>query len=245
MIQIIPSLSVIKGQVVRLQQGDFKKLVQYDHNPIDTAKQFEDHGITKIHIIDLDGTRKGRLINIDTVEMIHNFTKLAIDFGGGVQTDGDLAKAFEAGADVVNVGSFAARMPELFATWIISYGHERISMSADALNGKIQVGAWQQSTDIDLFAHIDFFYKRGLKYLKCSDVSKDGTLQGPSYEIYKKIKEMYPELFLMASGGVRDIDDIKALADLGVDAVIVGKAFYENKISLKDFEHFIANYSKK
>lgn len=239
MMQIIPSIAIIDGKVIRLQQGDFSKEKVYDQTPIDLAKSFEDHGIEVVHLVDLDGARRGQPINYHILEAIAGHTNLKVDFTGGIHTDGDISKAYEYGASYITAASIAVSHKELFASWIVSYGREKITLGADALDGKISVRGWQKHTELDLLDHIDYFYSRGLKYVKTTDISKDGVMGGPGFELYEKIMERFPDICLLASGGVRDINDIERLNDMGIFAAIFGKAFYEGRIKLKELEKFL------
>ncbi len=239
MIQIIPSIAIIEGKVIRLQQGDFSREKVYDDSPVDLAHNFQNHGIEVVHLVDLDGARRGSPKNYHILEAIAGHTNLKVDFTGGIHTDGDISKAYEYGASYITAASVAVSNKKQFASWIISYGREKITLGADARDGKIAVRGWVKDTDIDLFEHIDYFYSRGLKYVKTTDISKEGVMEGPAFEIYKKIIETFPDICVLASGGVRNLDDIKRLNDMGVFAVIVGKALYEQKIKLKDLEQFM------
>lgn len=236
MIQIIPSISIINGKLTRLKQGDFERETVYQDSPIDIAKQFEDYGIQKIHIVDLDGVRKGAPVNYHILQSIAGYTNLKIDFSGGIRTDGDINKAYEHGATSITASSIAINKRELFSSWLMSYGREKITLGADAKDGKITIRGWQDATNYDLEEHIDYFYMRGIKYVKCSDVEKDGILEGPNFELYKKIVSLFPHIHFLASGGVRSVDDIKKLADIGIKGVIFGRAYYEGNLSLKDIE---------
>lgn len=220
-------------------QGDFSKEKIYDVSPIDVAKNFEDHGIRQIHLVDLDGARRGEPVNYATLETIAGHTNLEIDFTGGISTDGDISKAYEYGATYITAASVAVQRKELFASWIISYGREKITLGADSLNKKIAVRGWQKDTQIDLFEHIDYFYSRGLKYVKCTDISKEGSLLGPSFELYEEILEKFPDISLVASGGVRSVEDLEKLNDMGVWGVHFGKAYYEGRIKLVDIKKFL------
>ena len=235
---LVPSISVINGKTTRLTKGDFSKEKIYEDSPIDIAKQFEDHGISRIHLLDLDGARKGTSINYDILHVISAYTDLTINFTGGIHTDGDVLKAFEYGAESITAASIAISDPQLFSNWLMSYGRERIALAADSLEGFIKIRGWQKETDINLFDHIAYFYDRGLKYLKTTDISKDGALAGPSFDLYKKLLKAFPNLCIFASGGVRNMDDIKHLQDLGLYGVIFGKAFYEGNISLREMDEF-------
>jgi len=239
MIQIIPSIAIAEGKVIRLEQGDFSKEKVYDQTPIDLAKSFEDNGIEVVHLVDLDGARRGQPVNYHILEAIAGHTNLKVDFTGGIHTDGDISKAYEYGASYITAASIAVNRKELFASWIISYGREKITLGADALDGKIAIRGWQKNTEVDLFEHIDYFYSRGLKYVKTTDIEKDGIMQGPAFDLYEKIINQFEDICVLASGGVRNIDDIKRLNDMGVFAVIFGKAFYEGSIKLKDLDNFL------
>ncbi|MEM9391023.1 MAG: 1-(5-phosphoribosyl)-5-[(5-phosphoribosylamino)methylideneamino] imidazole-4-carboxamide isomerase [Bacteroidota bacterium] len=239
MIQIIPSIAIRDGKVIRLKQGDFSNEKVYDQSPIDLAKGFEDHGIEVVHLVDLDGARRGQPVNYHILEAISGYTNLKVDFTGGIHTDGDISKAYEYGASYITAASIAVSRKELFASWIVSYGREKITLGADALDGKIAVRGWEKNTDLDILEHIDYFYSRGLKYVKTTDISKEGMLEGPAVSLYKKIIDQFPDICVLASGGVRDVNDIETLNEAGVFAVIFGKAFYERKIKLKELEKFI------
>ncbi|MDN4164512.1 1-(5-phosphoribosyl)-5-[(5-phosphoribosylamino)methylideneamino] imidazole-4-carboxamide isomerase [Cytophagales bacterium LB-30] len=239
MIQIIPSITIIEGKVVRLKQGDFSSEKVYDSNPLDVAKRFEDHGIKVVHLVDLDGALKGEPVAYHALEAIAGHTNLEVDFTGGVMTDGDVMKAFEYGAKYITAGTIAHQDPEQFASWVLSYGREKMTLSADAQNNKIAVKGWQKATQIDLFEHIEFFYNRGLKYVKTTDISKDGVMEGPAFDLYADILKRFPNICILASGGVRHVDDIRQLNEMGVFAVIFGRAYYEGKIKLEDLKEFL------
>ncbi|MEM0938164.1 MAG: 1-(5-phosphoribosyl)-5-[(5-phosphoribosylamino)methylideneamino] imidazole-4-carboxamide isomerase [Bacteroidota bacterium] len=231
---LVPSISVISGKITRLSKGDYSSEKTYDDSPIDIAKQFEDHGISRIHLIDLDGAKRGRAQNFDILHLISAYTDLTINFAGGMHTDGDVLKAFEYGAESITAASVAVTNKQLFSNWLMSHGRQKIALAADSLNGMIRVQGWQQSTTTDLFEHVAYFYERGLKYLKTTDISKDGVMEGPSFDLYKELLKNFPDLSIFASGGVRNMDDIKQLKDLGLYGVVFGRAFYENKITLED-----------
>ena len=217
MIQVIPSIAIRQGKVIKMRKGDKTSEKSYDENPLDLAKRFEDHGIEVIHLVDLDGAENGSPANWHVLEAVAGHTDLKVDFTGGISTDGDIAKAYEFGADYITAASIAVTDPELFASWIISYGREKMT----------------------LFEHLTYFYERGLKYVKSTDVSRDGVLEGPAFDFYKEIVEAFPELCVLASGGVRGVDDIKRLNDMGIFAVIFGKAYYEGVLNLKELEQFL------
>ncbi len=239
MIQIIPSIAVIDGKTIRLQQGDFNKEKVYNESPMDVAKRFEDAGIKQIHLVDLDGARRGSPVNYAILETIAGHTDLKVDFTGGISTDGDISKAYEYGATYITAASVAVTRKELFASWIISYGRENITLGADALNGTIRFKGWQKKAEIDVFEHIDYFYSRGLKYVKTTDISKDGIQEGPSFDLYEEIIRRFPGICVLASGGIRSTDDIQRLEDIGVWGVIFGKAYYEGNLKLEDLKKFL------
>jgi len=239
MIQIIPSISIIDGKLTRLKQGDYSQETIYKDSPVDIAKQFEDYGIKKIHIVDLDGARRGQPVNYHILESIAGYTDLKIDFSGGIRTDGDINKAYEHGATSVTASSIAINKRELFSSWMMSFGREKITLGADTKDGKITIRGWQQVSNTDLYEHIEYFYMRGIKYVKCSDVHKDGILEGPNFKLYQDLVERFPNIHFLASGGVRSVDDIKKLEDIGLKGVIFGRAYYEGNLSLKDMESIL------
>ena len=238
MIKIIPSISVIKGKVVRVEKSDFTRITEYDVSPLDVAMKFEDHGIDMIHMVDLEGAKQGHPVNYGVLETIAGYTKLKINFSGGITTDGDISKAYEYGATYITAASLAANQPDLFASWIISYGREKISLGADALDKKIAIRGWQKDTQLDVIDHIGYFYDRGLKYVKTTDIAKYGEMQGPSFNLYKELLAKFPHLCVMASGGISSIEDIERLEEIGVYGVVFNKAYFEEKIKLKDLERF-------
>jgi phosphoribosylformimino-5-aminoimidazole carboxamide ribotide isomerase len=242
MFEIIPSIWIIKGKCVRLKRGDFTTEEVISNNPLEMAKAFEDHGMTRLHLVDLDGARRGEPKNYHILETIAVHTSLMVDFTGGISTDGDVNKAFEHGARTITASSVAAIHPERFVQWIISYGREKIKLAADTNpeDNKIKIEGWLKKTEIDLFDHIDYFFERGLKYLKCSDVTRDGVLDGPNFNLYKRIRDKYPDICLVASGGVRNADDFRKLRGLGLAGVVFGRAFYEDKIAIEDIDKFLA-----
>jgi phosphoribosylformimino-5-aminoimidazole carboxamide ribotide isomerase len=240
MIQLVPSITVMQGKSVRLTQGDFSNETVYDKSPLDVAIQFEEHGIERIYLVDLEGSKKGTPVNYHVLEAIRGYTNLRINYAGGVHTDGDILKLLEFGADSITSATMAVYKPELFSSWIMSYGRNKIALGADSLNGEIRVGGWMKNTKIDLFEHIDSYYQKGLKYLKTTDISRDGVLEGPSFDLYESLVKRFPNLSIFASGGVRNVDDIKHLEDIGIYGVIFGRAYYEGKITMKDIESLVA-----
>jgi phosphoribosylformimino-5-aminoimidazole carboxamide ribotide isomerase len=242
MIQVIPSIAIRKGNVVKMRKGDPTSEKAYDENPLDLAKRFQDHGIEVVHLVDLDGAEKGAPVNWHVLEAIAGHTTLKVDFTGGIATDGDISKAFEYGAAYITAASIAVTDPELFSSWIISYGREKMTLGADVINRdtkELLFRGWQRKAQLTLFDHLDYFYSRGLKYVKSTDVSRDGVLEGPAFDFYQEILDRFPEISVLASGGVRGIDDIKRLNEMGIFAVIFGKAYYEGVLKLTDIEQFL------
>lgn len=242
MIQVIPSIAIRKGKVVKMRKGDPLSEKAYDENPLDLARRFQDHGMEVIHLVDLDGAERGSPVNYHVLEAIAGYTNLKVDFTGGITTDGDIGKAYEYGAAYITAASVAVTNPELFASWIISYGREKMTLGADVTNTKtneVLFRGWKSRSQLTLFEHIDYFYSRGLKYVKSTDVSRDGVLEGPAFDFYAAAMKQFPEISWLASGGVRGIDDIKRLNEMGLFAVIFGKAYYEGVLKLKDIEEFL------
>ncbi|MFD2523461.1 1-(5-phosphoribosyl)-5-[(5-phosphoribosylamino)methylideneamino]imidazole-4-carboxamide isomerase [Emticicia soli] len=236
MFQIIPAIDIIDGKCVRLTQGDYSQKKTYNENPLEVAKMFEGAGIKRLHLVDLDGAKQKKIINAKVLETIASKTNLHIDFGGGVQSDIDIKLAFDCGAKQVTGGSIAVKNPELFESWIKSYGSEAIILGADARQEKIAVSGWEEETSVWVYDFVGEWIQKGIQYTISTDVAKDGLLQGPSVDLYKKMQEQFPDLKVIASGGVSSMQDLEELAELNIFGVIVGKAIYENRISLKDIE---------
>jgi len=236
MFQIIPAIDIIDGKCVRLTQGDYSQKKTYNENPLEVAKMFEGAGIKRLHLVDLDGAKQKKIINAKVLETIASKTSLHIDFGGGVQSDVDIKLAFDCGAKQVTGGSIAVKNPELFESWIKSYGSEAIILGADARQEKIAVSGWEEETSVWVYDFVGEWIQKGIQYTISTDVAKDGLLQGPSVDLYKKMQEQFPDLKVIASGGVSSMQDLEELAELNIFGVIVGKAIYENRISLKDIE---------
>lgn len=239
MIDLIPAIDIIDGKCVRLTQGDYCTQKVYNEDPLEVALQFQDAGIARLHMVDLDGAKAGHIINYKILEKIATHTSLTIDFGGGLKSDDDLHIAFDCGAQMVTGGSVAVKEPDTFLGWLGKYGSERIILGADAKNEKIAVGGWKEGTDMELIPFVRDFFGKGVRKIICTDISKDGMLEGPSLPLYRKIQEEIPGVFVIASGGVASIDDIFRLQESGIPAVIFGKAIYEGHITLKDLETFI------
>jgi phosphoribosylformimino-5-aminoimidazole carboxamide ribotide isomerase len=241
MFEIIPSIWLINGKCVRLKRGDFSTEEVISNNPLEIAQAFESIGIQRVHLVDLDGARRGEPKNYHILEAIVGYTNLKVDFTGGISTHGDVIKCFEFGANTITVSSMAANHPERFAQFLLSYGREKVNLAADTnpIDNKIKIRGWLKKTEIDLFDHINFFYERGLKYLKCSDITRDGVMEGPNFALFQSVLDKFPQINLAASGGVRGIDDFRRLRDMGVSAIVFGRAYYEGMISIQDLEDFL------
>lgn len=239
MIELIPAIDIIDGKCVRLSQGDYDKVKEYSASPADVAKEMEDHGITRLHVVDLDGAKSKHVVNWRTLEQIANATRLVIDFGGGVKTDDDLRIVFDCGAQMVTGGSIAVKEPETFQRWLLKYGAEKIILGADVKEGKVAVSGWLEDSDNELMAFLQHYTQQGVQKVICTEISRDGMLQGPAISLYKDILAQYPDIHLIASGGVSSMEDIEALAEANVPGVIFGKALYEGRITFTDIENFI------
>lgn len=236
--EIIPAIDIIGGKCVRLTQGDYSQVKTYSDSPLEMAKTFEDAGIRRLHLVDLDGAKQKHIVNKEVLQNIAQGTSLQVDFGGGVQSDEDIELAFRSGAHQITGGSIAVKMPSLFESWINKYGPDKIILGADVKNRKIAISGWQESTEVDVIEFIDNYRKLGIQYVICTDVAKDGLLQGPSVDLYKEIMAALPEIKLIASGGVSSYQDLEELEKIGVYGAIVGKAFYEGKVSLEQLASF-------
>lgn len=254
--RIIPAIDIIEGSCVRLSKGDYSTKKVYNEDPLEVAKTFEAHGIQHLHLVDLDGAKSNHIVNYKILEQIASKTSLKIDFGGGLKSDEDLRVAFNSGADQITGGSIAVKNKQTFLGWLSRFGAEKIILGADALDEKIAVSGWQESSTEELIPFIQGYRKEGIKYVICTDINKDGMLKGPSLVLYKKIlektaqtetaknfngleDEQFPGIKLIASGGIAKYKDLHALRDLGCEGAIIGKAIYENRISLKQLEAFI------
>lgn len=238
MIELIPAIDMIEGKCVRLTQGDYQTRKVYNEDPLEVAKQFEDHGIRRLHMVDLDGAKAGHIVNYKMLEKVAGHTGLMIDFGGGLKRDEDLRIAFDCGAQMVTGGSIAVKNPDSFLSWLKQYGSERIILGADAKDRKIAVNGWEEGTALDLIPFISDYQEKGIRKIICTDIGRDGMLQGPAVDLYKEIQEQVPDIYLIASGGVSSIADIERLAEAGIPAVIFGKAIYEGRIRLEELEQF-------
>ena len=234
MIELIPAIDIINGQCVRLTKGDYDQKTVYRDSPAEVAKEFEQIGFKRLHVVDLDGAKSKHIVNSSVLRRITTETQLTVDFGGVIKTNEDIEKAFTAGASMVTIGSVAVTNPELFMGWIEKYGAERIILGADVRYGKISINGWKENSAEDLLPFLRKYIDAGVRNVLCTEISKDGTLSGPAISLYKEMMEAYPKLHLIASGGVSSIDDIKALDSAGIPAVVFGKAIYEGKINLNE-----------
>ena len=234
MIELIPAIDIIGGQCVRLTKGDYDQKTVYRDSPAEVAKEFEQIGFRRLHVVDLDGAKSKHIVNEQVLKDITTETALTVDFGGGIKTDADIEKAFAAGASMVTIGSIAVTAPELFMGWLGKYGAERIILGADVRHGKISINGWKEDSSEDLLPFLKKYIDAGVRNVLCTEISKDGTLAGPAIDLYKEMMTAYPGLHLIASGGVASIDDIKALDAAGIPAVVFGKAIYEGKINLNE-----------
>jgi len=232
MIEIIPAIDIIDGKCVRLSQGNFASGTVYSSSPLEIAQKIEAAGIKRLHIVDLDGARQGRIVNVATLNEIAQQTGLQIDYGGGIKTDADVLAMLNAGAQMISIGSIALQEPEKVIQWANTFGVDKIFIGADVMNNNIAINGWQQVTDCNIFHFIDRFYKAGLKHYFCTDIKKDGMLLGPSVQLYKDIIKAFPSILLVASGGISSINDIEELENVGCSGAIIGKALYEGLIDL-------------
>jgi len=244
--RIIPAIDIIDGKCVRLSKGDYNTKKIYNENPLEVAKEFEAHGIKSLHLVDLDGAKSSHIVNYKVLEQIANNTNLKVDFGGGLKSNKDLEIAFECGAHQITGGSIAVKNRDLFISWIEKYGSEKIILGADAKDEKVAISGWLEESKEELVPFINTYLKEGLQYVICTDISKDGMLEGPSFNLYEKIlaetSENDKAIKLIASGGISTFDELPRLAEMGCEGTIIGKAIYENRISMKQLEGFILNY---
>lgn len=234
MIELIPAIDIIDGKCVRLSKGEYDSKKVYNENPLEVAKEFEANGLKRLHVVDLDGAASKHIVNYRTLEQLAGHTSLTIDFGGGIKTDDDLHIAFDSGAQMVTLGSIAIKNPELFERWLKTYGNERIILGADAKNGKIAVSGWKEESETELMDFLARYIAKGVSKVLCTDISRDGMMEGPATDLYREIMQAHPDIHLIASGGVSNIDDIYRLDEAGIPAVVFGKAIYEGRIRLKE-----------
>ena len=239
MIELIPAIDVIDGKCVRLSQGNYDSKKVYNESPLEVAKAFEAHGMRRLHVVDLDGAASQHVVNYRTLEQIATHTSLTIDFGGGLKTAKDIDIAFNSGAQMVTLGSVAVKNPELFDAWLNTYGNEKIILGSDVKENRIAINGWKEESPLELMPFLDQYIKKGITKVLCTDISRDGMLRGAALPLYKEIMGTYPELYLIASGGISCLDDILQLDDAGIPAVVFGKAIYEGRISLNDLTRYI------
>ncbi|WP_370174385.1 1-(5-phosphoribosyl)-5-[(5-phosphoribosylamino)methylideneamino]imidazole-4-carboxamide isomerase [Leeuwenhoekiella palythoae] len=240
--RIIPAIDIIDGKCVRLSKGDYNTKKIYNESPLEVAKEFEAHGIQYLHLVDLDGAKSKHIVNHEVLEQIASQTSLKIDFGGGLKTDDDLRIAFESGASQITGGSIAVKDPETFKSWLQKFGANKIILGADAIDEKVAVSGWLEESKEELIPFIQGYQREGVSYVICTDISKDGMLEGPSFELYKRILEETKNLKLIASGGISSFDELPKLAELGCEGTIIGKAIYEGRISMKQLENYILEH---
>ena len=240
--RIIPAIDIIDGKCVRLSKGDYNTKKIYNESPLEVAKEFEAHGIQYLHLVDLDGAKSKHIVNHKVLEQIASQTSLKIDFGGGLKTDDDLRIAFESGASQITGGSIAVKDPETFKSWLQKFGANKIILGADAKDEKVAVSGWLEESKEELIPFIQGYQKEGVSYVICTDISKDGMLEGPSFELYKRILEETKNLKLIASGGISTFEELPKLAELGCEGTIIGKAIYEGRISMKQLENYILDH---
>ncbi|WP_298263084.1 1-(5-phosphoribosyl)-5-[(5-phosphoribosylamino)methylideneamino]imidazole-4-carboxamide isomerase [uncultured Lutibacter sp.] len=239
--RIIPAIDIINGKCVRLSKGDFSTQKIYNENPLEVAKMFQDYGVKHLHLVDLDGAKASHIVNYKVLDNIASKTQLSIDFGGGLKSDEDLKIAFESGATQITGGSIAVKKPDTFKNWLQKFGSKKIILGADAINEKVTISGWLEESEESLVPFIQNYEKDGVSYVICTDISKDGMLQGPSFDLYQKILNSTTNIKLIASGGISAYDELPKLAEMGCEGTIIGKAIYEQKISMKQLEKFILN----
>lgn len=242
-IELIPAIDIIEGCCVRLSQGAYESKKVYDDSPLDVAMRFEDAGARRLHVVDLDGAKAKHVVNNAVLRDIATHTSLTIDFGGGVKSDDDMDKVLDAGAHLVTVGSVAATEPDMFLAWLEHYGTDKIILGADVKDGHISINGWKEEADSELMTFLRNYHRAGVRHVLCTDISRDGMLQGPSVTLYRNIMSEFPDLHLIASGGVSSMNDIFNLEQAGIPAVVFGKAFYEGHISLYDIQEFMRERS--
>lgn len=241
MIELIPAIDIIDAKCVRLTKGNYDTQKVYNDDPVVVAREFEAHGFKRLHVVDLDGARSKHIVNYRVLERLAQSTGLVIDFGGGIKTDEDIRIAFECGASLVTAGSIAVTRPDLFLDWLQRFGADRMILGADVKDGLISINGWKEESTQQLLPFVESYLKQGVQYVLCTDISKDGMLQGPAIELYRSIMQFYPQCRLIASGGVSCLKDIEQLNEAGIPAVVFGKAIYEGRISLIELAQWIEN----
>ena len=238
-IELIPAIDIIEGKCVRLTKGEYSSQKTYSENPLEIAKQLEDIGVKRLHMVDLDGAKSKHIVNHKVLETIANSTSLKIDFGGGIKSDADVHTAFDSGASLVTIGSVASTSPELFMSWIDKYGTDKIILGADVRNGMISINGWKEDSQYSLFDFLDKYIVAGIINILCTEISRDGMLEGPATDLYKEIMQRYPNINLIASGGISCMKDIEVLDDNGIPSVVFGKVMYEERISMADIRNWL------
>lgn len=238
-IELIPAIDIIESKCVRLTKGEYSSQKTYSENPLEIAKQLEDIGVKRLHMVDLDGAKSKHIVNHKVLETIANSTSLKIDFGGGIKSDADIHTAFDSGASLVTIGSVASTSPELFMSWIDKYGTDKIILGADVRNGMISINGWKEDSQYSLFDFLDKYIEAGIINILCTEISRDGMLEGPATDLYKEIMQRYPNINLIASGGISCMKDIEVLDDNGIPSVVFGKAMYEERISMADIRNWL------
>lgn len=238
-IELIPAIDIIEGKCVRLTKGEYSSQKTYSENPLEIAKQLEDIGVKRLHMVDLDGAKSKHIVNHKVLETIANSTSLKIDFGGGIKSDADIHTAFDSGASLVTIGSVASTSPEMFMSWIDKYGTDKIILGADVRNGMISINGWKDDSQYSLFDFLDKYIEAGIINILCTEISRDGMLEGPATDLYKEIMQRYPNINLIASGGISCMKDIEVLDDNGIPSVVFGKAMYEERISMADIRNWL------
>ncbi len=241
---IIPAIDIIDGKCVRLTKGDYSTKKVYNADPLDVALRFEEHGIKRLHLVDLDGAREKHVINWKVLEKLVSKTSLKIDFGGGIKNDEDIQIVFNSGAYQATIGSVAVKNKTLFASWLEKYSKDKIILGADVKQKKIAVSGWLENTDIDIDSFIRSYLEQGIQYVLCTDISKDGMLEGTSMDLYSDLNCKFSDIKLIASGGISEMKEVEKLAEMNIFGVIIGKAIYEDKISLQDIEKFVLNSAR-
>ncbi|GAI78775.1 unnamed protein product [marine sediment metagenome] len=237
--EIIPAIDIIEGKCVRLTHGDYSQKTIYNEHPLEVALQFEDAGLKRLHLVDLDGAKEGRVKNWKVLEAIAGKTSMTVDFGGGIKSEKDVQIVFDSGAALATIGSMAVKEKETFVQWLQKFGAEKFLLGADVKKEKLTISGWTEQTEIWIYDFMEDYIQKGIKQIFCTDVAKDGALEGPSTELYKTIIEKFPDLHFIASGGVSSIDDVYALQDIGCSGVIIGKAIYEGRVQLVDLKSFV------
>ncbi len=239
MITVIPAIDIIEGKCVRLTRGDYDRKKVYNEDPLEVARMFEHHGLKRLHLVDLDGAKEKHVVNWRVLEKIVSHTSLTIDFGGGIKTDDDIRVVFNSGADIATIGSVAVTEKDIFLSWLQRYGAERLILGADVKDNKVAISGWQEVTDNDLFSFLSGYASLGVKNVLCTDISKDGMLEGTAIDLYSKLRKEFPDLYLIASGGITGISELEKLDESGINGAVIGKAIYEGYILLSDLEKFI------